>query len=326
MLFEPVIASTALKRLDKTLQLVADKDVTVTFLGESGTGKDVLARRLHELSGRRAGPFVPINCAAIPEALVESELFGREKGAFTGASERAPGKIEVASGGTLFLDEVGELPLAVQPKLLRFLETRRFMRLGGTTKHSADVRLVLATLRPLEDEVKSGRFRADLYYRIQGITVTVPPLRERRADIEPLLDSFLDYFAAKHGVARPRLPRRVRSLLVGAPWPGNVRELRNLVEQLCLLHPGERIGVDALPRSVVSEASDGGTAPDHVEVPLTASLAEVEERFIDAVLRASQGNRARAARSLGISVRTLARRLSRAGAPRALSNPRPPAS
>jgi DNA-binding NtrC family response regulator len=192
---------------------------------------------------------------------------------------------------------------------LCFLESRRFMRLGGTTKHSADVRLVLATLRPLEDEVKAGRFRADLYYRIQGVTVTVPPLRERRADIEPLLDSFLDYFAAKHGVGRPRLPRRVRALLVGAPWPGNVRELRNLVEQLCLLHPGQRIGVDALPASVLPEAQADAA---HLEVPLSATLAEVEERFIDAVLRKHHGHRARAARSLGISVRTLARRRPRA--------------
>ncbi|GMU59231.1 MAG: hypothetical protein AMXMBFR34_09940 [Myxococcaceae bacterium] len=298
------MASQALKRIEKTLHQVAEKDVVVTFLGESGTGKDVLARRVHELSARRKGPFVPINCAAIPEALFESELFGRERGAFTGASERAMGKIEAAVGGTLFLDEVAELPLSVQPKLLRFLEGRHFMRLGGTTKHWADVRLVLATLRSLEDEVKAGRFRADLYYRVQGITVTVPSLRERRADIEPLLDFFLDHFSARHGVERPRLSRRARALMVGAPWPGNVRELRNLVEQLCLLHPGERIRPEHLPAPVVGEPA----SPERLELPLSSTLAEVEERFIDAVLRRAHGNKARAAKSLGVSVRTLTRR------------------
>src|SRR5579863_9736595 len=191
VVFEPVMASTAMRQLDRVLRTVAPKDVTVTLIGESGTGKEVLARRVHELSARRGGPFVPINCAAIPEALFESELFGHEKGAFTGASERAHGKIEAAGGGTLFLDEIGEMPLGVQAKLLRFLEGRRFMRVGGSTKINVDTRLVCATLRPIEAEVKAGRFRADLFYRIQGISLRVPALRERPGDITPLVQQFV---------------------------------------------------------------------------------------------------------------------------------------
>ena len=170
-----------MRRLDRVLEAIAAKDVAVSLVGESGTGKEVLARRIHELSHRARGPFVPINCAAIPEALFESELFGHERGAFTGAHERAKGKVEAAEGGTLFLDEIGEMPLGMQAKLLRFLENRRFMRVGGTSKIQADVRLLFATLRPLEQEVRAGRFRADLFYRIQGIPIPVPPLRESAA-------------------------------------------------------------------------------------------------------------------------------------------------
>src|SRR5450631_4089092 len=183
--------SQAMRQLDRVIRAVAAKDVCVTLVGESGTGKEVLARRLHDLSRRRTGPFIPINCAAIPETLFESELFGHEKGAFTGASERVRGKIEAADGGTLFLDEIGEMPLAMQAKLLRFLESRKFMRVGGSTKIAVDVRLVTATLRPLEAEVQAGRFRADLFYRIEGITLNVPPLRERLADIVPLVHEFV---------------------------------------------------------------------------------------------------------------------------------------
>src|SRR5438128_6097521 len=179
-----------MRRLDQMLKTVAVKEVTISLIGESGSGKEVLARRVHELSSRRGGPFVPINCAAIPEALFESELFGHEKGAFTGASERVRGKLEAANGGTLFLDEVGEMPMPMQAKLLRFLENYKFMRVGGSTKISVDVRLVAATLRPIEDEVKAGRFGPDLFYRIQGISLAVPPLRERRADNAPLVQQF----------------------------------------------------------------------------------------------------------------------------------------
>src|SRR6187399_2373297 len=169
IVFEPIMRSAAMGHIDRIIRAVATKDVGVTIIGKSGTGKEVLARRVHDLSDRRTGPFVPINCAAIPESLFESELFGHERGAFTGANERARGKVEASAGGTLFLDEIGEMPINVQAKLLRFLESRKFMRVGGSTKISVDARLVCATLRPLEDDVKAGRFRGDLFYRLQGI-------------------------------------------------------------------------------------------------------------------------------------------------------------
>src|SRR5512140_1630182 len=203
VVLEPMMTSPVMRSFDRILRAVASKDVTVTFVGESGSGKEVMARRLHDLSSRHSGPFVPINCAAIPEALFESELFGHERGAFTGATERGLGKVEMASGGTLFLDEVAEMPLASQPKLLRFLETHRFMRVGGTKKLEVDARVVLATLRPLEAEVKAGRFREDLYYRIQGIILNVPPLRERRRDIPALIASFIAQLSAIHDCVPP---------------------------------------------------------------------------------------------------------------------------
>ena len=302
-----------MRRLDETLRLVAPKDVTVTLIGPSGTGKEVLARRTHDLSERRSGPFVPINCAAIPEALFESELFGHERGAFTGASERVLGKIEAASRGTLFLDEIGEMPLAMQAKLLRFLENRRFMRVGGNAKIDADVRLVFATLRPLADEVAAGRFRADLYYRIQGITLDVPPLRERRADILPLTRQFLATLSARHGTEPPRLGRRTLAALLAYAWPGNVRELSNVIESLCLLRAGRNVGVNDLPEPLRRTADAGRPAATELTVRLDRTLAEIVDDVVEAVLAAEGGNRARAASRLGVSARTLQRRAHRDG-------------
>jgi DNA-binding NtrC family response regulator len=269
-------------------------------------GKDVMARRLHELSPRRAGPFVPINCAAIPEALFESEIFGHERGAFTGATDRTTGKVQMADGGTLFLDEIAEMPLGLQTKLLRFLESRRYMRVGGAAKLEADVRLVFATLRPLALEVKAGRFRPDLYYRIQGIVLEIPPLRERRADIPELLDTFLEQLSATHDVAPPRFTRAARTTLVGYDWPGNVRELRNVVEILCILCEGRRVRVDDLPLAVRAVAPTA----DRVTVILDRPLQTMVDELVQAVITAEGGNLARAARRLEVSVRTLQRRRS----------------
>jgi transcriptional regulator with PAS, ATPase and Fis domain len=307
-----------MRGVDKVLQAVAPKDVTITLIGESGVGKEILARRVHELSERRRGPFVPINCAAIPEALFESELFGYERGAFTGAAARTRGKIEAAQAGTLFLDEIGEMPVAMQAKLLRFLENRRFMRVGGTVKVEADVRLVVATLRPLEEDVRAGRFRADLFYRIQGITIRVPPLRERRADLGPLLAQFLAQISAKHGATPPRLSREVRAALLAYEWPGNVRELRNTVEMLCLLRGGKQVRVRDLPEALQHVPADraAGT-PSPSEGTLTVALDEpldrIVARVIDAVLAEEQDNRSRAAERLGISLRTVQRHAARSG-------------
>jgi DNA-binding NtrC family response regulator len=309
----PVLQSTAMRELDRVLRAVAPKDVIVTLTGESGTGKDVLARRLHELSPRRSGPFVPINCAAIPEWLFESELFGHEKGAFTGATDQAPGKIEAASGGTLFLDDIGEMPLAVQAKLLRFLEGRRFMRVGGNVKLSVDARLVCATVRPLHEEVRAGRFRPDLYYRIEGITLRVPALRERPVDIAPLMHRFLEELTAKHDVKPPRIGRSTLAVMKGYDWPGNVRELRNVVERLCLLRSARLARPRDLPEPLRESARgrDGVTpaAPpgDVLEISLNRPLDETVERILAAALALEEGNRSRAARRLGLSVRTMQR-------------------
>ncbi len=313
-----------MRQLDRVVRTIAGKDVVVTFTGESGTGKEILARRLHELSHRHTGPFVPINCAAIPEALFESELFGHERGAFTGASDRARGKIEAATGGTLFLDEIGEMPLGVQAKLLRFLENRKFMRVGGSTKIAVDIRLVTATLRPIEDEVKAGRFRADLFYRIQGITLRIPPLRERLADISLLVHQFVAQASARHGTKPPRLTRATMAALRNYLWPGNVRELRNTIELLCLLREGKQARVRDLPEAIQLTARPGTAFPtangvmsnggDVIEVRLDQPLEATIERVLRAALELEGGNRSRAARRLGVSLRTMQRYAARSGA------------
>ena len=309
--------SAAMRHVDTMLKALAPKEVSVCLVGESGTGKEVLARRVHELSSRRAGPFIPINCAAIPENLFESELFGHERGAFTGATDRAKGKIEAAEGGTLFLDEIGEMAIAMQAKLLRFLENRRFMRVGGSSKVQADVRLLFATLRPLELEVRAGRFRADLYYRIQGITIPVPPLRERRADIAPLLTQFISQMSAFHGTVPPRFSRGAKTAILQCRWPGNVRELRNVTEMLCLLRAGKQVRARDLPEAVQASAppdeerGDGEATPRTVTVALDEPLDRIIERVIEAALKLEAGNRSRAAERLGVSVRTVQRHLAR---------------
>jgi transcriptional regulator with PAS, ATPase and Fis domain len=314
VVFTPVMRSSAMRRLDTVLTSIAPKDVTVTLVGESGTGKEVLARRVHDLSERRKGPFVPINCAAIPEALFESELFGHERGAFTGATERTRGKIEAAALGTLFLDEVGEMPLGMQAKLLRFLENRRFMRVGGTVKVQADVRLLFATQRALEEEVQAGRFRADLYYRIQGITIHVPPLRDRGSDIAPLYTEFVAQLSAKHDTVPPRLSRQAKAALHAYPWPGNVRELKNTVERLCLLRGGKQVRLRDLPEAIRRSGTgrrDEPVSPSAVlTIPLDQPLDRIIDQVIDAVV-ALEGNRVRAAERLGISVRTIQRHATR---------------
>lgn len=314
VLFQPVMASSAMKRLDSLLKRVADKEVCVCLVGESGTGKEVLARRVHELSSRRGHPFAPINCAAIPEALFESELFGHERGAFTGADQLAKGKVEAAAGGSLFLDEIAELPLPMQAKLLRLLESWRFTRVGGTKKLQADVRLICATLRPLEQEVAQGRFRADLFYRIQGITLFIPPLRERRADIDPLIVQLVHQLTSKHRVSAPRLSRAARRLLSDYAWPGNIRELKNVVEQLCLLRSGRVVHPSDLPPHLRSNGALGNptrAAPNTLSVRVDQPLDDTVDQIVQASVALAGGNRSVAARQLGIGLRTVQRRLGR---------------
>ena len=317
VVFEPIMRSAAMSDLNRIIRAVAAKEVAISIVGESGTGKEVLARLVHELSHRRTGPFVPINCAAIPEALFESEVFGHERGAFTGANERARGKIEASSGGTLFLDEIGEMPLNVQAKLLRFIENRKFMRVGGSSKISVDTRLVCATLRPLEQEVKAGHFRADLYYRIQGVTVTVPPLRDRRADIAPLVHQFVAELSARHSVRPPKMSRATMAALGSYQWPGNIRELRNVIELMCLLRPGRQVRPSDLPPALRQHAEDRGLSPRHsvtgarLDISLDQPLEQILREVLQGVLDLEEGNRSRAARRLGISLRTVQRHLAR---------------
>lgn len=317
VVFEPIMRSRAMLDVDRVIRAVATKEVGVSIVGESGAGKEILARRVHELSHRRTGPFVPINCAAIPDALFESELFGHERGAFTGASERARGKLEGSAGGTLFLDEIGEMPLNVQAKLLRFLESRKFMRVGGNMKISVDARLVYATLRPLEQEVEAGRFRADLYYRIQGVTVTVPPLRERQADLVPLVHQFVAELSARHSVRPPKLSRATMAVFASYQWPGNVRELRNVIELMCLLRPGKQVRPGDLPPALRAHAETRGLTTEReltgvtLDVSLDQPLDSILRQVLQAALDLEEGNRSRAARRLGISLRTVQRHLAR---------------
>jgi len=306
-----------MRALDRVVQTIADKDVGVTIIGESGSGKEVLARRVHELSGRRRGPFVPINCAAIPETLFESELFGHERGAFTGATELIRGKVEAANGGTLFLDEIGEMPLGMQAKLLRFLENRKFMRVGGSTKIHVDARLICATLRPLDQEVSGGRFRGDLYYRLQGIVLELPPLRCRREDIPLLVEEFLVELSSRHSVPEPKMTRAALACLVEYGWPGNVRELKNVIERLCLMRAGKALRPQDLPPALWAQAEaskpvDAGVAPSRqasLTVSLEQPLATSVRQLLQGAVELEGGNRSRAARRLGVSLRTLQRHL-----------------
>jgi transcriptional regulator with PAS, ATPase and Fis domain len=272
---------------------------TVLILGESGTGKELAARALHAASPRARAPFVAINCASLSETLLESELFGHEKGAFTGALQRKIGKIEVAQGGTLFLDEIGEMPLPLQARLLRVLQERTFERVGGTRPLQADVRLVAATNRDLPREVTEGRFRSDLFYRLNVIAVTVPPLRERREDI-PLLAS---HFAAIHGRAvRGRglgVSPAARALLGRYAWPGNIRELSNAIERAVVLGDGEAILPEDLPEALL-EAAPAAGSPDGAAPRFHEALNRYKRQLIREAMAESGGTVTRAAERLGL--------------------------
>jgi DNA-binding NtrC family response regulator len=308
--------SPAIREATAQLQKVASTDATVLLLGESGTGKELFARALHHLSGRAAGPFVALNCAAIPETLLENELFGHEKGAYTGADRARLGKLEMAGGGTLFLDEIGELPLPMQGKLLRVLQERTYERVGGNRTLEADVRVVAASNRDLEAEAGSGSFRQDLYFRLSVFPLTVPPLRHRREDIPLLAAYFLERYAREmHRPVTGFAPEALERL-GSSPWPGNVRELQNCVERAVILCEGGELG----PQHLHLRGGDAGGEEGLSVADLAArggSLAEVAARAAAAAerlrireaLRQAGGSRARAARILEVSTRTLSSRL-----------------
>src|SRR6266403_1041598 len=301
-------ASPSWRRMLTLVEQVADSSATILIQGESGTGKELVARTIHERSARRNGPFVAVNCAALPETLLESELFGYEKGAFTGAAGRKEGRFELANGGTLFLDEVADLSLVTQPKILRMLQEGEFERLGATRTIQVDVRIVAATNQDLADMVKDRRFREDLYYRLNVITITVPPLRERREDIRVLAEHFLRLYAAKNNRRLEGFADEALRRLEGYSWPGNVRELENVIERGVVLARASLIDLADLPEEIA-----GATPlPEGVlSIRIGTPLAEVEQRLLEATLRATKGNKTLTAKLLGIDPTTVLRKLKR---------------
>jgi two-component system response regulator HydG len=302
-----IAASPIMTGLLSKLAQVADSNVSVLIMGESGTGKDLLARALHFLSRRRAGPFVPVNCAAIPESLIESELFGHARGAFTDAKQSKLGLFVAASGGTLFLDEIGEMLPTVQAKLLRVIEDKRVRPLGATGETTVDVRVIAATNADLEKAVTDGRFRSDLFYRIATVTLAVPPLRDRREDLPLLIKHFLTRAAAESGKPVPELDAETTDLLTHYRWPGNIRELQNAIQQAVILCSGGKITRGDLPNRITGE----NHAPAQLEQLASRRMAleEVEREYARAVLASVGGHRGEAASILGVDRKTLARKL-----------------
>ena len=308
--------SDGLKEALLQVQRVAPSESTVLILGESGTGKELLARSVHQLSARCKGPFVAINCAAIPESLLENELFGHEKGAFTGANARKLGRVEMAQGGTLFLDEIGELPLSLQPKILRLVQEKQFDRVGGTETRSVDLRLVAATNRDLKAMAAAREFRDDLYFRLSVIEILIPPLRARRDDILPLAESFLSKFSRDAGRRRPlTLSASATRTLMDHSWPGNVRELQNGIERAVILCAGDVVEPEHL--RIDSQVASRPRMADIVD--LSGTLNEVRDRAADAAeaelvaraLAKADGSFEEAAASLGLSANALRKRLKR---------------
>ena len=304
---EIVGRSKAVEKLKETIRKVAPYDVNVLILGESGSGKELVAKAIHHLSPRRKNPFVAINCAALPPELLESELFGYKKGAFTGAVSDKKGLIEKADGGTLFLDEIGDMPLSLQAKLLRFLETKRFIPLGSTEEREVDARVVAATNKNLKDEIKKGNFREDLYYRLATIVIEVPPLRERKEDIPLLVEFFAREFSKKYGKEIKRISKGFIDYLMGLPLEGNVRELRNIVEREVILSEDGVLGSGYYQREKLRE--EGEISIPEGGINLKEILSEIEKKYLFKALEMAGGNKTRAAELLGLSLRELRYRL-----------------
>jgi DNA-binding NtrC family response regulator len=298
---EMIGESEAMSRIHKIIAMVAKNDVTILIGGESGTGKELVARGIHQQSRRALGPFIPMNCGALPESLFESELFGYEKGAFSGAVGTKPGRFELADEGTLFLDEIGELPLKAQVDFLRVLETGEFRRLGGKNLITVNTRIIAATNRDLAHLVQTGKFREDLYYRINVVPIHLPPLRERREDIPVLIDYFLKEFAGRHQIHLKTLSLASLRFLVQYHWPGNIRQLRNVIERLVVTVKEHLVQPDHLPEEIRTSVNPGNTMVIVLGTPLEVIEREVIRRTLVEVTH----HREQAAQILGMSVRSL---------------------
>lgn len=308
-----VAESAAMQEVLSVAGKSSASDATVLVLGETGTGKEVVARAIHAASGRRTGPFVPVNCAALAEGVLESELFGHEKGAFTGADTQRAGRFEEAEGGTLFLDEVGDIPASVQVKLLRVIQEGTFERVGSSQPVRTDARLIAATHRDLEDLVRKGRFREDLYYRLNVIPVRVPALRNRREDIQPLASLFLGIYARRNGRDLAGFTRQAIDVLVSHDYPGNVRELENAIERGVVLAAGKALDLEDLPEAMRRGARPGGAPDLPAEGSLPDRLEAIERQAIVEALDKANGVQSRAARLLGINERNLRYKLKKYG-------------
>jgi two-component system response regulator HydG len=293
-----------MRRVLQLVEQVGPSSANVLIQGESGTGKELVATAIQQLSRRREASYVRVNCAAIPDSLMESELFGHEKGAFTGAHKAKKGKFELADGGTIFLDEIGDMSANTQTKLLRVLQEGEFDRVGGTRTQKVDVRIIAATNADLERLVEERRFREDLYYRLRVIQVQLPPLRDRKADIPLLVDHFIRRYAAKDGKRIVGIESVALGALTDHTWPGNVRELENAIERAVVLTRGQRLRLEDLPPDVLQRSPE-----DRVSFPVGTSLQEVERRMIAETLRYTDGDKTKAARILGITARTIYRKL-----------------
>lgn len=296
--------SSAMQRVLNLVKKVADAKISVLITGESGVGKEVVADAIHNMSVRRDKSFIKVHCAALSETLLESELFGHEKGSFTGAESLHKGKFELAHGGTIFLDEIGEINPSVQVKLLRVLQEKKFERVGGEQTIEVDVRVIAATNRNLEEEVKAGRFREDLYFRLNGIRIEVPPLRERKDDIPLLLNSFLEKYNEENGKSITGFDNRARAAIYKYDWPGNIRELQHCVESSVVMASSDVITLEDLPPSVSNDSKS-----EIVAVPVGIKLNEAEKLIIQQNLAANRGNKSKTADILGIGRKTLHRKL-----------------
>ncbi|MBW2590092.1 MAG: sigma-54-dependent Fis family transcriptional regulator, partial [Deltaproteobacteria bacterium] len=294
------------------------QDTTVLILGESGTGKELVASAIHFKSKRNKAPFMEINCASLPENLIESELFGYEKGAFTDAKQQKKGLLELAEGGTIFLDEIGEMPLSIQAKILTFLEKKQFKRLGSGKDIEVDARIITATNKDLKEAIKEKKFRKDLFYRLNVVSIHIPPLRERKDDILLLANYFFEEFCRDMGKITKELSPEVEEMFNAYPWYGNVRELRNVIERVVIFCQGKTVDKDLLPQEMITrqkEKTGGLTGRENWlnGQPIDTLLSKVEKEIIEDALRQTKGNKSRAAEILGISRYSLTRRIDRLG-------------